>query len=239
MTTSQRLLILSETVVVVVVWICALVLPFRLVLQVQRTLPEVWRDPSLELQTLASMMSILLEIYVRRIFEDIFRGLGFPGGRVRSWSIFLQNAWQLIGIFDMAADMGSRWFRHQATSAMVESMIITRLVGQTELSLPDMKLPQYKYQRLSSSRAIRLMTLQPTDSRGGPISCSMEEVLLDIAPPFTALSYAWDSQDGTQQVVCNDALLTVTKNCVAALRSIRDDSTCKGKQVWVDAICIN
>ncbi|KAK0716075.1 heterokaryon incompatibility, partial [Lasiosphaeris hirsuta] len=66
----------------------------------------------------------------------------------------------------------------------------------------------------------------------------MEEVLLDSAPYFTALSYAWDSEKGTEQIVCDGALITVTKNCVAALRNIRLN-TDKEQRVWVDAICIN
>ncbi|KAK0613982.1 heterokaryon incompatibility [Immersiella caudata] len=67
----------------------------------------------------------------------------------------------------------------------------------------------------------------------------MEEVQLDFAPQFTALSYAWDSHEGMGQILCDGALLTVTKNCVAALNSIRDGQHSSKSLLWVDAICIN
>lgn len=239
---GRRLIIASETVVVVVVWACALFLPSLLVMQAQRTLTEIWRDSSVTLQLLAASLSILLEIYARRIFEDLFQGMGFLARNARLWSIAIQEAWTLYRLWLDGAypAMRERWLGRQFVAMTVERLMHPP-ARRTRWSLPDAKLPPYKYTQLSTSRAIRLISLMKPPEEGGtaPIACSMEEVVLDFAPPFIALSYAWDSEDGTQQIVCNDALLTVTKNCAAALRSIRQDPTCNGKQVWVDAICIN
>ena len=239
---DRRLLILSEAVLVVAVWACAILLPSRLVIQVQQTLSEIWRDSSATLQFIASTMGILLEIYVRRMFEDLFLGMGFLAGSARLWSDVIQHAWAVYSarFCDRSPGMHVRWLRRQVTILSLERMINPAPAQRTRLSPPDPKLPRYKYKRLSAARAIRLISLKPqTDGKAAPIACSMVEVLLDSAPSFIALSYAWDSEDGTQQIVCNDARLTVTKNCAAALRRIREDPTCKGKQVWVDAICIN
>ncbi|KAK4129088.1 hypothetical protein N657DRAFT_53161 [Parathielavia appendiculata] len=44
---------------------------------------------------------------------------------------------------------------------------------------------------------------------------------------------------GTERIICDGATITVTKNCVAALRNVRDDRACRHQRLWVDAICIN
>ncbi|KAK4642349.1 hypothetical protein QC761_507958 [Podospora bellae-mahoneyi] len=60
------------------------------------------------------------------------------------------------------------------------------------------------------------------------MACPMEEVPLASAPYFTALSYAWDSEHGTDPTICDGGLIYVTKNCVAALRNVcKDKSTNK------------
>lgn len=101
--------------------------------------------------------------------------------------------------------------------------------------------PKYSYRALSSTdSAIRLITIQAPDGSHDYelMACSMEEVPLASAPSFTALSYAWDSEHGTDPTICDGGLIYVTKNCVAALRNVcKDKST--NKRMWVDAICIN
>lgn len=232
------LLIFSEFVVVVVVWACALFLPLRLIIQVRQTLPEMWRDPSVELHILASSLSIMLEVYVQRMLEDVCRGMGFRAD-LRIWSNSLRAALTMYTrIFGLSPGMGDHWMRHQIMDSLFRLWTNPRRVPQLWLKPPDGSLPQYKYKRLSNFREIRLITLEShNDNRTGPIECCMEEVSLDSVPHFTALSYAWDSHEGTERIVCNGALITVTKNCMAALRNIRKHDGVR--RMWVDAICID
>lgn len=236
---NLHLIIFSEFVVVIVVWACALLLPLHLIIRVRQTLPEIWRDPSVELQIFASSMSIMLDMYVQRMLQDVYRGMGFRAEDSRTWSDFLQLALAMHPMyFRQSPGIGAGWIRHQTVEVLLKSWIDPRPVPPARLNPPDESLPQYKYTRLSGSKTIRLITLKPhNDDRNAPIACCMEEVPLDSAPPFTALSYAWDSQDGTVRIICDGALISVTKNCVAALRNIHGD---RGEsRMWVDAICID
>ncbi|PIA93306.1 Heterokaryon incompatibility protein 6, OR allele [Cercospora beticola] len=59
--------------------------------------------------------------------------------------------------------------------------------------------------------------------------------------PYEALSYTWGSPEDPQvvQVKLKDAfqLITVTRNCLEAIRYLRRND--KPRMVWIDAICIN
>jgi hypothetical protein len=66
----------------------------------------------------------------------------------------------------------------------------------------------------------------------------MEEEL-DVCSPFEALSYAWDDEKGDGHIVCDGAILRVSKNCAAALRRIRIQAGQRPTRLWLDAICIN
>lgn len=236
---NLHLIIFSEFVVVIVVWACALLLPLHLINRVRQILPEIWRDPSVELQIFASSMSIMLDMYVQRMLRDVCRGMGFRAEDSRAWSDSLRFALTMHPmVVHRSPGIGAHWIRHQTMEILLKSWIDPRPLPPVRLNSPDESLPPYKYKRLSGSKTIRLITLKPhNEDRTASMACSMEEVPLDSAPPFTALSYAWDSQDGTERIVCDGALISVTKNCVAALRNIHED---RGeKRMWVDAICID
>lgn len=72
-----RPLILFEAIVVVVMWTSAILVPISLIDRVHQTLPNVYLDPSVELRILSSVLLLALEVYVRRMLGDLFRGIGF------------------------------------------------------------------------------------------------------------------------------------------------------------------
>jgi hypothetical protein len=239
-----RTLIVFAAIVVVGMWTSAILVPMRLVNQVQQTLPDVWLDPSVELKIISSVLFIALEQYVRLMLDDLFRGIGSQlrdTGR-SSHQLFTVVWWALYCVIHGAPVKGARWIHQQLIlNLLFSSFINLAAVSSAKLDASDATLPAYAYKRLSLSRSIRLITLHARQDGGAtaPISCSMEEVPLDSAPPFMALSYAWDSQEGILEIICDGARLTVTRKCAEALRSIRKGPFSDEKRVWVDAICIN
>ena len=71
----------------------------------------------------------------------------------------------------------------------------------------------------------------------GPVRCRLEVTLVDESLSYKALSYAWGSQEDLIEILCEDAILGVTRNCAAALYRLR--RLCKPRILWVDAICID
>lgn len=99
----------------------------------------------------------------------------------------------------------------------------------------------YKHRRLSSSRSIRILTLDPSPVFTDPLEVSLTEVALDKissqVSPYEALSYVWGAPKGDRPLQCDGESLLVTANCESALRNLRlAEST---RTLWVDAICID
>ena len=97
---------------------------------------------------------------------------------------------------------------------------------------------EYQHKTLSSPRSIRLLHLFPS-SRDSALECSLDEVSLDQAPDFHALSYVWGEPDvsGGTYLLCSGKRIVVTPNCAAALIHLRHEA---GPRVlWIDAVCIN
>ncbi|KAH7126616.1 heterokaryon incompatibility protein-domain-containing protein, partial [Dendryphion nanum] len=96
----------------------------------------------------------------------------------------------------------------------------------------------YRYSRLESPRSIRILTLAYSSSFEAPLECIVTEVSLDEGIQYTALSYAWESAEGTTPILCEGKYLDVTKNCSRALHIIRQRAR-TDINLWVDAICID
>lgn len=236
-----RPLILFEAIVVVGMWTSAILIPIRLINQAHQTMTDVMLDPSVELKILAWVLLMALELYERRMLDNFLRGIGFRQAKP-PWNHTFPVVWCLRVALKLRAPAGDgRWIRRQAIVKALSGVFSYHSLGPPELETLDATLPAYMYKKLSGPRSIRLITLEvpPDGTTTAPISCSMQEVPLDSAPPFVALSYAWDSQEGAQEIACEGARLAVTKNCVEALRSIRERPFSDEKHVWVDAICIN
>lgn len=102
----------------------------------------------------------------------------------------------------------------------------------------NMELPgQYRYHPLSKHE-IRLLHLHPGETHTR-IHLRLVQVQLRDRTNYEALSYVWGSSAERTSIVCNEAgdVLSVTKNCKTALRTLRLRAAMR--TLWIDAICIN
>jgi hypothetical protein len=102
-------------------------------------------------------------------------------------------------------------------------------------------LQQYIHVPLEGRRATRVLELQPAANTPDPIHCSLKAISLSDYPQweahYTALSYTWDGQTPSCEVICDGKSLLITPNCDAAIRQLR--STTEMKILWIDGICID
>jgi hypothetical protein len=99
----------------------------------------------------------------------------------------------------------------------------------------------YKHKPLSLGRCIRILLLHPNRDHGAPIRISLQEATLpgnkEERAPCEALSYVWGTKTGDQEIECEGSRSPVTKNCLAALRSLRRQD--EPRRLWIDSICID
>jgi hypothetical protein len=99
----------------------------------------------------------------------------------------------------------------------------------------------YNDLQLATRLEIRIVSLLP-GSWAKPIQCLITvEDLYEIPEPYEAVSYTWATEDGddsrTGKVYCDNTVISVTKNCEAVLRRLRQFRG--SRRLWVDSICIN
>ncbi|KAF1990700.1 hypothetical protein K402DRAFT_315314, partial [Aulographum hederae CBS 113979] len=87
-----------------------------------------------------------------------------------------------------------------------------------------------------TKREIRLIRLEP-GQREDAIHCTLIPALLEPFLKFEALSYAWETWNGSVSINVDNGQLQVTKNLEAALLELR--RTKEGRIPWIDALCIN
>jgi len=102
------------------------------------------------------------------------------------------------------------------------------------------------YHPLSGESYIRLLEIGPNGAYGphdeiNHITCSLYEV--DIRrctyehSIFTALSYAWGSEDDPKQITLNGVVIALRRNLYDFLvHALRQGWV---RQIWIDALCIN
>lgn len=102
-------------------------------------------------------------------------------------------------------------------------------------------LHKYNHTPLEGARSTRVLVLQPAAEKTAPLRCELQPISLDDYPAwqahYTALSYTWDGQTPSCEVVCNDKGLLITPNCDAAMRHLR--SSTEERILWIDSICID
>ena len=94
----------------------------------------------------------------------------------------------------------------------------------------------YEYERLNSTRDIRLITLRPGVG-DETIFLNVEHTSLDEKPAYEALSYVWGPQNPSHTVQCNNASLAVGGNLRDALRCLRKPDA--PRVLWIDRIAID
>lgn len=100
---------------------------------------------------------------------------------------------------------------------------------------------RYIYTRLSEPRQIRLLKLHPPSSPDNPeLSVDLVSTLLDEAPSFVALSYAWGDPLPRCEIRCSGRAIEIGPSLYSALRHLSDRNT-GGQEnwLWADALCIN
>ncbi|KFA51439.1 hypothetical protein S40293_10689 [Stachybotrys chartarum IBT 40293] len=100
------------------------------------------------------------------------------------------------------------------------------------------KLKQFQYDALSDASSSRLIKLLPARRQESTIRIELSEFHFGSTVEYEALSYTWDNQRPTKEVICNGTALRVTENIFRALQRLRS-SFGKHQILWIDAICIN
>ncbi|TPX12860.1 uncharacterized protein E0L32_006740 [Thyridium curvatum] len=99
----------------------------------------------------------------------------------------------------------------------------------------------YKYLPLQYPDSIRLLHIRPSQDADAPVQCLVTtQRLSDTWLNYEALSYTWGDASKPAAILIGDndtSSLTITQNCFAALRSLRQ--RVQQRTVWIDAICIN
>jgi hypothetical protein len=89
-----------------------------------------------------------------------------------------------------------------------------------------------------SERSIRLLSLNSTaEANDDQLRCTLMEASLESAPEYDAISYAWNDEQPTVPIACNNHILLITNSLHNALRTMRDVQ--RPRPLWADAICIN
>ncbi len=97
-------------------------------------------------------------------------------------------------------------------------------------------VPTFTYSPLTHD-CFRLLTVISIDAHNKTITCQLDHYLIDEAPEYTALSYAWGHPDYSESIVCNGKTLSITPHLRGALYHLH--SLGPATRFWIDAICIN
>lgn len=96
----------------------------------------------------------------------------------------------------------------------------------------------YRHSPITQDCDIRLLNIEPA-LQGAELRISLHQVCLNHEglPAYSALSYCWEGQIPDCPVLCDGAILNVTKNCEEALTRLRSRN--QTITIWIDGICIN
>lgn len=95
----------------------------------------------------------------------------------------------------------------------------------------------FRYEQLQGYNAIRLIELEPSESREDPIRCKVVHHHLAAKPDYEVLSCEWESSSETVPISLNGKTHEAPLALWSALRRVRLDG--KPRLLWNDAICIN
>lgn len=94
----------------------------------------------------------------------------------------------------------------------------------------------FTYTALESDDFIRLLHILP-GTGDGQLSVLCKDHARDEELDYTAISYTWDNQQPTREILVNDQRLLITHNAYQAISALRQSD--RRHCVWIDAICIN
>ncbi|KAH8662565.1 heterokaryon incompatibility protein-domain-containing protein [Xylariales sp. PMI_506] len=102
-------------------------------------------------------------------------------------------------------------------------------------------MQRFRYGALSdNANCTRLIKLLPATNTntGETIRIEISEHQFDSDTAYEAVSYTWDDQKSTKQVICNEKALLVTHNVFLILQRLRSTKN-KERILWIDSISIN
>ncbi|EOD44888.1 Heterokaryon incompatibility protein [Neofusicoccum parvum] len=103
--------------------------------------------------------------------------------------------------------------------------------------MPQTQTP-YRYKRLTSSAATRLVQIQPSSASGSGIVVNLTEAFPAGPLEYDALSYTWGTSEPDKSIAANnDRRLLVTDNLARAMRRFRHPT--EVVNLWIDQLCIN
>jgi hypothetical protein len=216
-----------------------------LTLQIQRTIADMADTMPFSLTIFATVFAWFFEWLGFGLTHNLLRGIGASPNFGRYVPPMIQLLGTTVAYFIGYVDfpplhallnLYQIWFEHD----MITEQTTGRL-SKIQQNAGDQtgRKRTYRHRRLSNPRAIRILVLSASKDVTAPITCQLIEAVLDEAPEYIALSYAWDSHEGTTEIICNGASLDITANCARALHRIREMIDYPTQNLWVDAICID
>jgi hypothetical protein len=97
-------------------------------------------------------------------------------------------------------------------------------------------IPLYQYTPLFGSDSIRILSLLPR-MQGNDIKVRIHHKKVSSLRICETLSYEWGEPTRTKHIFCENRVLMVTTNLLAALKRLRQPR--KERLLWIDAVCIN
>lgn len=97
----------------------------------------------------------------------------------------------------------------------------------------------FKHAPLQSPRSFRILSLLPSKDFDSVVRCEIKEYSLDDHVKYEALSYAWGDSVPGHTILVGSKALSITPNCLEAMRYLRPRRGRGGREIWIDAVCID
>lgn len=101
------------------------------------------------------------------------------------------------------------------------------------------EIAAFKHAPLQSPRSFRVLTLLPSSNFNSVVRCVIRECSLDDHVKYEALSYVWGEPAPGHTILIGGKALSVTPNCLEAMRYLRPRRWRAGRVIWIDAACID
>jgi hypothetical protein len=111
--------------------------------------------------------------------------------------------------------------RYASHFAQRVQRVLQIVVPATYASIPR---EDYEYSPLQHPSNIRILVVEGSELEDAPLIYRLEEVSLENAPTYRALSYAWGGQPLDRVTSCDGKRLPVSAMCEAALKRMRQET---------------
>ncbi|KAH6667844.1 heterokaryon incompatibility protein-domain-containing protein [Halenospora varia] len=133
-------------------------------------------------------------------------------------------------------------FPYRPINPLTRDIRLIYLLPSQPLARVLMTKIEEKYSPNTVNRPLDRIYAIFSDKASNSIRCQIQQVSLNSAPPYQALSYTWGDKDQTMSILLDDHNIPVTKNLKAALDELHKNQLEFGgrsQTLWIDALCIN